>query len=565
MVSSSVNEYATEALKQHVPEALLTPTSFQTLFYKPRFLTAAPVTAHAPLLFWLASVVRSQETVVLGCDDGMAHFALCQAMDAIHVRGRCHGFGFWSNSGPDRRVSPVPEQLRTHAETLYDGVSQLVAVESVVAALERFGSETIDLLFVDLANLPQNSAFSGEAILDRLTTGGVLVLHGTNEIANGGPAYRQVERLLSTMKHAVFPFGDGMMVAGQDDKVPPPVQSLFDLAPGGVLRSDIELIFRRSGQGMLALAEAAHQEEARHHYEKEAAGARAELEQAQALLDPLQISYKNRNIKLSQVQSEVFDLKRVVDALIKERKARSLQTVELTQNADGLRQQIMALQGECVELRQARDAAIAAKESQTTDLGARLQQERDTRFSETAELTKIADSLREQILTLQGECTELREARDTAITAAELQRIDLSARLPQERDSRFSETTALTRMAEGLREQISALQGECTELRQARDAAITAAELQKTDLSARLDKERDTRFAETATLTKIAESLRKTIDQTVVKKRKFEQWMIARFVKSEQKLNKYKTNRVAYFSDGKSRIGHIYLKIRPGQ
>jgi len=133
--------------------------------------------------------------------------------------------------------------------------------------------------------------------------------------------------------------------------------------------------------------------------------------------------------------------------------------------------------------------------------------------------------------------------------------------LESERATRFSETAALTRMAEDLREEVANLMSQNTALTAKLEAAETRIKQTETKSKTEVANERRLRFEETATLTRMLEGIKAENER---KQRPFEKWLVEKLVRSERKLRKYSRNRVEYFSDSKSTAARIYYRLRPG-
>jgi len=538
MTNHYKSEVSSVSAPPKVPDALLTPSLFKTLFMKPRFLVHSPVTAHLPFLFWLSGVLKPRRVAVLGCNDGAAHFAFCQSLDGAEAQ--CLGFGFWPNGKSGKPYGgAVSDKLRKHGEMLYDGVSQLFSVISLNDALDRIRAERVDLLFADLTALPSDMLPSAETLMGCLSAHGVLVLHGTNE-GSGAVDRRALTHFLEGVDHVAFPAEKGLVVVTADEDQPSALRLLIESAPHGELRGDVDLVFRRSGAGILSAAKASALAITLDQAEKSAAATQANLEEAQYAVNALKMSHEARSISLIEAQTENFDLLQDRETL-----ARS--------NADALSTQLTAAETERAELEVARDTAIAEAErvratlieqadALSTQLSAseteraELEVARDTAIAkaerERATFTEQADALSTQLTAAATERAELEVARDTAIAEAERVRATLieqadalstqltaaeteRAELEVARDTAIAEAervrATLIEQADALSTQLTAAETERAELKVALDAATNKAQQQRTTHDEIMKTERDIRFSETTILTKIVESLRTEI------------------------------------------------------
>ena len=439
MTNHYKSEVSSVSAPPKVPDALLTPSLFKTLFMKPRFLVHSPVTAHLPFLFWLSGVLKPRRVAVLGCNDGAAHFAFCQSLDGAEAQ--CLGFGFWPNGKSGKPYGgAVSDKLRKHGEMLYDGVSQLFSVISLNDALDRIRAERVDLLFADLTALPSDMLPSAETLMGCLSAHGVLVLHGTNE-GSGAVDRRALTHFLEGVDHVAFPAEKGLVVVTADEDQPSALRLLIESAPHGELRGDVDLVFRRSGAGILSAAKASALAVTLDQAEKSAAATQANLEEAQYAVNALKMSHEARSISLIEAQTENFDLLQDRETL-----ARS--------NADALSTQLTAAETERAELKVALDAATNKAQQQRTTHDEIMKTERDIRFSETTILTKIVESLRTEISALKLENAELTSRLTFAMHLDEQNNVESQKKICTERRDRFNESATLTRMIEELRTQL---------------------------------------------------------------------------------------------------------------
>lgn len=508
MTNRSVAKASPNSVPALESEAFLTPSLFESLFWKPRFLVQSPVTAHLPLLFWLGKVLGPRRVAVLGCNDGAAHFALCQALDRNGSDGRCAGYGFWADAKTGKADGPVPDRLKAHQEMLYDGLSQLAGGIPVEAAMDRILQDGTDLLFVDLTALPAEGRPSGEALLACLSKPGVLVLHG---IGAGDPAAadkRDLRRFLASSPHVHFPAESGLAVVATGDGLPRPLTTLIEAAVQGELRSDVERIFRRSGQGLVSAATATAQAEARARADKSAAAMKAELDKAQAALGQLQTAYDERGTKLARTQSEIFDLRT---------------------GAEAAKAALAEAQAALAATRAERDEALKQAEARRLAETAALTAAAEDMQARLAATETALDQTRSRLGRTEASLDQTRSQLATAEAALDQTRSQLGAAqaaLESARAERFAETAALTRMAEDLRARLTAAEAALATARtdlasalnerdEARRAAAegqrhaqSGAETALAEVRAEVEAANRVRFSETAALTRIAEGHR---------------------------------------------------------
>ena len=192
------------------PEGTLRPSD-RALFCIPRFPGASALSAHLPLLFWLAEQLRPRACVTLGDAAGPAHFALCEAIERIGTGGHCHGFGPWPGG-------TVPDALRRHRRAHHRSVSTLRAA---LGPDDADGAPAAVDLLVAARPRPGSAAEAALAAwLDRLAPGGVALLAG-----EGPPPAGARPRL-------TVPHGGGLAVLAAGDALPAPVRRLLASGPG---------------------------------------------------------------------------------------------------------------------------------------------------------------------------------------------------------------------------------------------------------------------------------------------------------------------------------------------
>ena len=484
-------------------EPVFAPALFQTLFWMPRFSKHSPAMLHVPLVFWLSAVLQPRHVTVLGCDDGIVHFAFCQALDKLGLDARCNGYGFWSEQ-------KVPAPLAAHEAMLYEEQSNFNAGVSFSAALEGIDLSPVDILFVDLSALPKEAFVSGEALMSCLNAEGVLVLHGTNDLNEREIYGRNLSQFLRGVSHVEFSTGNGLMlVLNGESQLPAPLKALLDLGPHGTLHGGVEFAFRRSGQGASALAEAADLAGKFARAAEEVASVTAELKSKHETLDQLKAALEERGRKFSGLQSELFDQRN---------------------QADELRQQMTALKAEAdaeiIALGKEYDAALAESEA-----------EKAKRFEEAASFRCLVEQLGAELAALKSE-------RDSLCGDLEQLQVKLEADravADRERAAHFEETSVLTRIADELRRSkaeeetalnahICELQGQLAPLKDQVKRLLAELSSSQSDgkalrghlkalqseieatarYKAVADRERAARFEETAALTLIAEDLRRS-------------------------------------------------------
>lgn len=477
MNSRSIVAQASDDITLQGPDPLLATTLFQTLFWKPRFMTDSPVTVHVPLFYWLSCVLRPQRVCVIGANDGMAHFAFCQAIDRLELGGRCEAFGFWHDTKVGERVAPPPSHLKEHQEMLYDGLSELIPCLSLEEALLKIPLETVDLLFCDLTKLPEGTQITVDTLNGYLSKRGILLLHGTNKAKLDKPDICGVSGFGDTSFYISFPEGDGLSLMCSGGNLPAPLQSLFNMTADGLLRRDVEQVFRRSGQGLQATAAVATYAHALQSAEKIIISTQKTLQQTYKELQTLEESHDLSRASLLRMQREVFDLRRELEELPSPVETSAVESGTARHNGASAWQQKQAEIAAMISSAQAEAAAARDK----------LKAEQTIRFQETEALVRMSEELRNRLDLTEAALVERTKECDAACLEAE------AARKAHEK--------AVAAQAKA-------------------EAALTSARASAEAAKAELQAERHTRFEETAILTKIAEDLHKELEFNAERHRK---------------------------------------------
>jgi hypothetical protein len=243
-------------LREDAAKSILAPSLARTLFWEPDFLVDSRILVHVPLLFWLVGVLHPRRIAVLGCNDGMAHFAFCQALERLGIDGRSLGFGFWGEATSGGDACLPPADLTRHQNQHHDGRSQLLACSSVGEAVDQIGPGQADLLFVDLTVLPDSGEPERARWLRCLSRPGVLVMHGVGAEAVAGAVVAETARSLDADGVIEFPGGAGVVVVAAGEDLPEALKTLLAQAANGKPGRHVEAVFTRVGQGLMAKLQA---------------------------------------------------------------------------------------------------------------------------------------------------------------------------------------------------------------------------------------------------------------------------------------------------------------------
>ena len=511
--SSAVTRLATD---------VFAPAAFQSLFWRPRYLIDSPVVAHLPLLFWVCAALRPSNAAVVGAGDGVAHFALCQAIDRFNGQGRCSGYGFWKDATSGGTALTIPPKLMSHQGMLYEEISHLVPSQDPDAVADELGEGALDLLWLDLTATPGGLGQRADLFSRALNRTGVMFIHGIRAISDEGADSATLKRLIKSKRCVRFDDEKGLLLVAFDGDVPTRIEALLTTAKSAASVPEVERVFRRVGQGLVSSVRAADAIVAKKNAEKKASEFSAARDSAEGALKEINSAYDLKNKKFAEVQSEFFDARVIVAEL---------------------RAQIAQIQADHRSLQAAQAQTSLEAEQQLEAVRAE------------------ADHLRDQLATGEESRVALEAAHERALGEAESTKASLKESLTSERAVRFSETTTLTRMAEDLREEVAKLTSHNAELTTNLKAAETSLKLVETKLKTEISNEKRVRFRETATLTRMIEALKAENERN---KRPLEVFLIKQLVRSDKKIIKYHRNRTAFFSDSSSVVARLYFRMRPG-
>lgn len=287
-----------------LPE-LLTNASVKSLFWKPKFPSDETFSYYLPLLFWLVDATRPREAVQLGVGLGAAYLGLCQAVDKLDLGTSCYGYGPFlkgTDATPD-----VPAALQQTCDAHFDGIAVLAAATPASAA-NRFAEETIDLLIVDLstdADLVTSLTLDFPA---RLSRSGVMVLHGTNRVADDGQLQAYLGRLRAGGRVIEFDWGDGVMLVMVGAEPSARMARLTEqLRPGSPSRQVAMTILRRLGSAHYLGARVDNLTAREAVARRAAATSRKDLETLRARHDEVSAAYDVRSNKIADLQVHLFD------------------------------------------------------------------------------------------------------------------------------------------------------------------------------------------------------------------------------------------------------------------
>ncbi len=286
------------------------------IFWHPRYLRVSNYTAHLPFLFWMIADLRPRRCVTLGLGTGVAHFAVCQAVEKLGLEAVCHGLD-------SRNPADMPADLHDYNANNYDDFSKLY---SSTDPLEAVDHGDIDLLVVDQ---PVTAMFLGQIANEwtaKLSQPAIIVLAGVQEAAKDAEIARALAGLRQRFEHIAFDHDGGLLVLctahnATTDDVADRFHRLASLPRSSPEHHIVVQVFRRLGQlnvsSMRARSEGARADrlEADLKVRMQAhAKIEAQLDEARAKHASLSSAYDARHSQVATVQAEMFDLKSALQA-----------------------------------------------------------------------------------------------------------------------------------------------------------------------------------------------------------------------------------------------------------
>lgn len=186
---------------------------------------------HLAVLAWLVFTLRPRQGIGLGIGQGVAYFALCQAVRDAGLDAQLFGIGQW----PAQQAGA----LRDHNQQDYAAFSRLVSADPDGAA-DIFDFGGIDLLMVDQDLTPELLGALTNRWLPLMSERGVIVLRGLTAAREEESARTKLAALTGAMPHLELSGGDGVAVL------------LVGAAPDETLALAAELAADEAGQTALA-------------------------------------------------------------------------------------------------------------------------------------------------------------------------------------------------------------------------------------------------------------------------------------------------------------------------
>ena len=205
--------------------ALLAP-SLDPLFSRPvRREVDSAWYGHLPFAAWLVRALQPALLVELGTRSGVSYAGFCESVISSGLSTRCYAVDQWIGDEPGPEGAAFAELTRFH-DARYNAFSRLLHMPPGNASA-RFEDGSVDLLHV-YAHRAGDVARTYAQWVPKLSPRAVLLLHGTNNGAEGTEIRRFWMELRTGHPGFEFLHGDGLGVLAPGE-VPPALRPLFAL------------------------------------------------------------------------------------------------------------------------------------------------------------------------------------------------------------------------------------------------------------------------------------------------------------------------------------------------
>lgn len=185
---------------------------------------------HVPFGMFLIDILRPRLVVELGTYCGVSYCAFCQAVQQLGVSTTCYAIGSWQGDTHTGPYGPeVLADLRAHHDPLYARFSQLIQ-SNFEDAQSYFEDVSIDLLHIDGHHTYDAVKGDGERWLPKMSSSGVMLLHGISAREGDFGIRRLWEELKPVYPHLEFFHGYGLGLIAVGESLSPQLQSLLGLS-----------------------------------------------------------------------------------------------------------------------------------------------------------------------------------------------------------------------------------------------------------------------------------------------------------------------------------------------
>ncbi|MDO6799748.1 class I SAM-dependent methyltransferase [Shimia thalassica] len=339
------------------------PLFSQEVFWRAKFVKPSSYIEHIPLLFWLIADLRPTLCATVGTSEGVAHFAICQAVEKLNLHAACYGFGVWSPEpdDPNKRHGSVPALLSEYNSTQYEEFSRLIP-STVKDAAEYFDDETVDLLVVDKVISSDLLDALERTWVRRMSARGLIVLNGVNKLSRTHELRKRLLKINGDKPLAEFDHGGGVTVLSVGDNPPDRFLQLQSFMSNTARHHVIHQVFRRLGRyfkyEVAAHDKVAHDTEAKEHAKslsEKIETLKAKIDQQEQSLKLVNAAYDERHKVAASAQADLFrfqtDTTQQLTQLSADLNGRNERLVSLDSEISSLRSENAAVQLENEELK----------------------------------------------------------------------------------------------------------------------------------------------------------------------------------------------------------------------
>jgi len=180
--------------------------------FEPRIYGVGAWTSHLPFAYDLVALLKPAILVELGVDRGESFFTFCQAAIEHNTGTRSFGVDTWRG---DQHAGDYDEttfsQVSGHNEANYQSFATLIR-SSFDDALNRFESDSIDVLHLDGLHTEPAVRHDLDSWLPKLRPGGILLLHDVNVRSKGFGVWKVWAELQQKERSWTFHDGPGLGV-----------------------------------------------------------------------------------------------------------------------------------------------------------------------------------------------------------------------------------------------------------------------------------------------------------------------------------------------------------------
>ncbi|WP_417839655.1 class I SAM-dependent methyltransferase [Tritonibacter scottomollicae] len=364
----------------------------------------------------MVSALRPQQVAICGDHDGVATFAISQALDKLNISSTCHAFGMWRQPDQDRpRVQP-PARLKDHAMMLYDDMVRFHVCGDAGEAFAQIATRRADLVYIDLLNLGNEDTPDCARWLECLTDHGVLLMHGSQDAAGKRLWTDQLKNIADRNDLLEVSLGDGLVAVTKSGSWPPELRELVDVSSNAEGFEKRTHLLNRLGQGIGAVAGQTALQNKLTKLTTAFDAAQMTTRSAQEELEQLRQAYDERTQQFSQLQSlscETDDREAEIGSLQEERLSLKAQAEDYKSQCEALQAELEDARAERETLRDAlreaeragtqREADVTRLRAESEMATSQLEMERTTRFEETALLTRTLETARIEVEKIRKE------------------------------------------------------------------------------------------------------------------------------------------------------------------